>query len=134
MRCLPLAIVKLFYARRNPDSTQKKQILAASATIADIMVEHLKYDIKGMPFALEVVLLFTALVGDRVCCLDYHSVMLNLVTILLVDGICLSLLLVSLSLMHYRADNQPHSSYSAATCLSACEGLGRHFQGLQTLH
>jgi E3 ubiquitin-protein ligase HUWE1 len=63
------AIVKLFYARRNPDTTQKKQILSASATIADIMVEHLKYEVEG----------------DRVCCLDYHSVMLGLVTILVVD-------------------------------------------------
>ncbi|KAG1732222.1 uncharacterized protein EDB91DRAFT_677858 [Suillus paluster] len=63
------AIVKLFYARRNPDATQKKQILSASATIAEIMVEHLKYEVEG----------------DRVCCLDYHSVMLGLVTILVVD-------------------------------------------------
>ncbi|KAG1839040.1 hypothetical protein DFJ58DRAFT_860626 [Suillus subalutaceus] len=63
------AIVKLFYARRNPDTTQKKQILSASATIAEIMVEHLKYEVEG----------------DRVCCLDYHSVMLGLVTILVVD-------------------------------------------------
>lgn len=63
------AIVKLFYARRNPDATQKKQILSASATIAEIMVEHLKYEVEG----------------DQVCCLDYHSVMLGLVTILVVD-------------------------------------------------
>lgn len=63
------AIVKLFYARRNPDATQKKQILSASATVAEIMVEHLEYEIEG----------------DRVCCLDYHSVMLGLVTILVVD-------------------------------------------------
>lgn len=63
------AIVKLFYARRNPDATQKKQILSASTTIAEIMVGHLKYEVEG----------------DRVCCLDYHSVMLGLVTILVVD-------------------------------------------------
>jgi E3 ubiquitin-protein ligase HUWE1 len=45
---IPSAIVKLFYARRNPDTTQKKQILSASATIADIMVEHLKYEVEGI--------------------------------------------------------------------------------------
>jgi len=51
------------------------------------MVEHLKYDITGMPFIFQKLFLFSLLfVGDRVCCLDYHSVMLGLVTILLVDG------------------------------------------------
>jgi E3 ubiquitin-protein ligase HUWE1 len=43
-----LAIVKLFYARRNPDATQKKQILSASTTIAEIMVGHLEYEVEGM--------------------------------------------------------------------------------------
>lgn len=41
------AIVKLFYARRNPDSTQKKQILGASDVIASIMISHLKEEITG---------------------------------------------------------------------------------------
>ncbi|KAF9241543.1 hypothetical protein BU15DRAFT_87134 [Melanogaster broomeanus] len=41
------AIVKLFYARRNPDPVQKKQILSASDVIAGIMLDHLKADITG---------------------------------------------------------------------------------------
>jgi E3 ubiquitin-protein ligase HUWE1 len=85
--CIPLAIVKLFYARRNPDATQKKQILSASTTIAEIMVGHLKYEVEGINVPSKVDYLLTVtFVGDRVCCLDYHSVMLGLVTILVVDG------------------------------------------------
>lgn len=95
--CILSAIVKLFYARRNPDATQKKQILSASATIADIMVEHLKYEVEGINVPQKVDCLLTVtFVGDRVCCLDYHSVMLGLATILVVDGMY-SLLLLSYS-------------------------------------
>ncbi|KAH7888738.1 hypothetical protein F5I97DRAFT_2004510, partial [Phlebopus sp. FC_14] len=63
------AIVKLFYARRNPDPVQKKQILAAGDVIAGIMTTHLKQEIPG----------------KRIFCLDYYSVMLGLMTVLLVD-------------------------------------------------
>lgn len=42
-----LAIVKLFYARRNPDAAQKKQILSAADVIASVMLGHLKQDISG---------------------------------------------------------------------------------------
>ena len=42
-----IAIVKLFYARRNPDPVQKKQILSASDVIASIMINHLKAEIVG---------------------------------------------------------------------------------------
>ncbi|KAH7909328.1 hypothetical protein BJ138DRAFT_1181114 [Hygrophoropsis aurantiaca] len=64
------SIVKLFYARRNPDPTQKKQILASSSVVAHVILDHLKQEVKG----------------DRIHCLDYHSVMLSLLTILLVDA------------------------------------------------
>ncbi|EGN99872.1 hypothetical protein SERLA73DRAFT_88605 [Serpula lacrymans var. lacrymans S7.3] len=63
------AVVKLFYARRNPDPTQKKQILTSSAVIAEIMLGHLKQEVSG----------------DQVHCFAYHSIMLGLITILLVD-------------------------------------------------
>ncbi|KIJ18752.1 hypothetical protein PAXINDRAFT_167299 [Paxillus involutus ATCC 200175] len=63
------AIVKLFYARRNPDPVQKKQILSASDVIAGIMLDHLRAEITG----------------DKIHCLDYYSVLLSLMTVLLVD-------------------------------------------------
>ncbi|KAF9227402.1 hypothetical protein BS17DRAFT_727628 [Gyrodon lividus] len=63
------AIVKLFYARRNPDPVQKKQILSASDVIAGIMLDHLKAEITG----------------DKIHRLDYYSVLLGLMTVLLVD-------------------------------------------------
>ncbi|KIJ61312.1 hypothetical protein HYDPIDRAFT_31398 [Hydnomerulius pinastri MD-312] len=63
------AIVKLFYARRNPDPVQKKQILSASDVLAGVMLDHLK----------------TEITGDKMLCLDYYSVMLGLMTVLLVD-------------------------------------------------
>ncbi|KAG8213892.1 hypothetical protein J3R82DRAFT_10637 [Butyriboletus roseoflavus] len=63
------SIVKLFYARRNPDPVQKKQILSASDVIANIMINHLKAEIAG----------------DSRYRLDYYSVMLGLMTVLLVD-------------------------------------------------
>ncbi|KAG6336038.1 hypothetical protein ID866_3054 [Astraeus odoratus] len=63
------AIVKLFYARRNPDTAQKKQILSTADVVAGIMIDHLKQG-------------FT---GETLRCLDYYSVMLGLMTILLVD-------------------------------------------------
>ncbi|KAG9316564.1 hypothetical protein JVU11DRAFT_2615 [Chiua virens] len=63
------SIVKLFYARRNPDPTQKKQILCASDVIAGIMMGHLKAEI----------------IGDKLYRLDYYSVMLGLLTVLFVD-------------------------------------------------
>lgn len=34
-------MVKMFYARRNPDSLQKKQIKESSALVAQIMLKHL---------------------------------------------------------------------------------------------
>ncbi|KAH7927155.1 hypothetical protein BV22DRAFT_1193856 [Leucogyrophana mollusca] len=64
------SIVKLFYARRNPDPTQKKQILASSSVIANVILEHMKQEVNG----------------DKLHCLDYYSVMLGLLTILLVDA------------------------------------------------
>jgi E3 ubiquitin-protein ligase HUWE1 len=36
----PEAIVKLFHARRNPDSAQRKQIMSSSSVIADLMLKH----------------------------------------------------------------------------------------------
>ncbi|KAF8135467.1 hypothetical protein EV363DRAFT_1395968 [Boletus edulis] len=63
------AIVKLFYARRNPDLVQKKQILSASDVIASIMINHLKAEISG----------------DKLYRLDYYSVLIGLMTVLLVD-------------------------------------------------
>lgn len=63
------AIVKLFYARRNPDSAQKKQILSAADIVAGIMIGHIKQE----------------LTDDTLRCLDYYSVMLGVMTSLLVD-------------------------------------------------
>ncbi|KAL4078441.1 hypothetical protein V8B97DRAFT_1881842 [Scleroderma yunnanense] len=63
------AIVKLFYARRNPDTVQKKQILSAADVIASVMLGHLKQDIVGEPLQR----------------LDYFSVVLGLMSVLLVD-------------------------------------------------
>ncbi|KAG6372318.1 hypothetical protein JVT61DRAFT_7758 [Boletus reticuloceps] len=63
------SIVKLFYARRNPDLVQKKQILSASDVIASIMINHLKAEISG----------------DKLYRLDYYSVLIGLMTVLLVD-------------------------------------------------
>lgn len=34
-------MVKMFYARRNPDSSQKKQIKESSTLVAQIMLKHL---------------------------------------------------------------------------------------------
>ncbi|KAI6134471.1 hypothetical protein EV401DRAFT_2052880 [Pisolithus croceorrhizus] len=63
------AIVKLFYARRNPDTAQKKQILSAADVVAGIMIGHITQE-----FA-----------DDTLRCLDYYSVMLGVMTSLLVD-------------------------------------------------
>ncbi|EIW82911.1 hypothetical protein CONPUDRAFT_151972 [Coniophora puteana RWD-64-598 SS2] len=63
------SIAKMFYARRNPDPVQKKQILNASSVVANIMVEHLRQEVPG----------------NNIQRYDYYSVMLGLVTILLVD-------------------------------------------------
>ncbi|KAI6157744.1 hypothetical protein BKA82DRAFT_130841 [Pisolithus tinctorius] len=63
------AIVKLFYARRNPDMAQKKQILSAADVVAGIMIGHVKQE----------------LTNDTLRCLDYYNVMLGMMTSLLVD-------------------------------------------------
>ena len=47
LRCC-LAIVKMFYARRNPDQTQKKQIMESSSVIAEIMLKHIAQDSLGV--------------------------------------------------------------------------------------
>lgn len=36
------AIVKMFHARRNPEATQKKQILDSASIIANILLKHLQ--------------------------------------------------------------------------------------------
>ncbi|KAI6046227.1 hypothetical protein EDC04DRAFT_2888377 [Pisolithus marmoratus] len=63
------AIVKLFYARRNPDIAQKKQILSAADVVAGIMISHLKQE----------------LTNDTLRSFDYYSVMLGMMASLLVD-------------------------------------------------
>ncbi|KAF7361866.1 hypothetical protein MVEN_00531100 [Mycena venus] len=63
------AMVKMFHARRNPDAAQKKQITESSSVIAEILVQHLNlkdFDDKPSVFA-------------------YHTIMLGLLTILLVE-------------------------------------------------
>jgi E3 ubiquitin-protein ligase HUWE1 len=45
------AIVKLFHARRNPDTAQRKQIMSSSTAIADIMLKHISQKNFGEPFA-----------------------------------------------------------------------------------
>jgi E3 ubiquitin-protein ligase HUWE1 len=42
------AIVKMFYARRNPDHSQKKQIMDSAAVMADVMLKHLKQELPSM--------------------------------------------------------------------------------------
>jgi len=44
------AMVKMFHARRNPDPNQKKQITAASETVANIMLRHLSLNNFGMQY------------------------------------------------------------------------------------
>ncbi|KAJ7647304.1 hypothetical protein FB45DRAFT_975025 [Roridomyces roridus] len=63
------AMVKMFHARRNPDAAQKKQITESSSVIAEIMVKHLSLtDFK-----------------DKASVYSYHTIMLGLITILLID-------------------------------------------------
>ena len=38
----PIAIVKLFSTRRNPDATQKQQILESASTVANVLLKHLE--------------------------------------------------------------------------------------------
>ncbi|KAJ7770214.1 hypothetical protein DFH07DRAFT_269298 [Mycena maculata] len=63
------AMVKMFHARRNPDAAQKKQITESSSVIAEIMVKHLTLTD------------FT----DKPSVFAYHTIMLGLITILLID-------------------------------------------------
>ncbi|KAF8070121.1 hypothetical protein FPV67DRAFT_1579109 [Lyophyllum atratum] len=63
------AMVKMFHARRNPEPTQKKQIMESSAIVADVIVKHL--EVKGFE--------------DVPSLYAYYSVMLGLATVLLVD-------------------------------------------------
>ncbi|KAF5386145.1 hypothetical protein D9615_002574 [Tricholomella constricta] len=63
------AMVKMFHARRNPEPTQKKQIAESSGIVANLMVKHLEVkDFDDVPSLYA-----------------YHSVMLGLYTVLLVD-------------------------------------------------
>ncbi|KAF8658329.1 hypothetical protein AX16_002096 [Volvariella volvacea WC 439] len=62
------AMVKMFNARRSLDASQRKQIAETSGVFAEIMVQHLKFDINN------VAPLYT-----------YYSVMLGFFTLLLVD-------------------------------------------------
>ncbi|CAK5281578.1 unnamed protein product, partial [Mycena citricolor] len=64
-----LAMVKMFHSRRNPDATQKKQINESSATIAEIIIQHLSVRGIANPSSL----------------FAYYTLMLGLVTILLID-------------------------------------------------
>jgi E3 ubiquitin-protein ligase HUWE1 len=66
------AIVKLFYARRNPDSAQRKQIMDSATVIASVMLKH----ISPKPFDDE---------GDILSSFACQTVMLGTITILLVD-------------------------------------------------
>ncbi|KAJ7462340.1 hypothetical protein B0H11DRAFT_2175426 [Mycena galericulata] len=63
------AMVKMFHARRNPDPAQKKQITESSSVIAEIMVKHLH--LKDF--------------SDKPSVFAYHTIMLGLITILLID-------------------------------------------------
>ncbi|KAF9531661.1 hypothetical protein CPB83DRAFT_79933 [Crepidotus variabilis] len=63
------AMVKMFHARRNPDSVQKKQILESSKIVAQIMVDHL--DLQDFK--------------DRGSLFNYYSAMLELFVLLLID-------------------------------------------------
>lgn len=83
---LPLAIVKLFYARNNPDAAEKKQVLSAADVIGGIMIKHLKQDMMGGLDAYYRMYYLTPSVGETSHGLDYFSVMLGLMTVLLVDG------------------------------------------------
>jgi E3 ubiquitin-protein ligase HUWE1 len=38
----------MFYARRNPDHSQKKQIMDSAAVMADVMLKHLKQEVPSM--------------------------------------------------------------------------------------
>ncbi|KAK7057165.1 hypothetical protein R3P38DRAFT_3252330 [Favolaschia claudopus] len=63
------AMVKMFHARRNPDAAQKKQITDSSSVIAEILVQHL-----NVPDF-----------NDKASVFAYHTIMLGLLTILLID-------------------------------------------------
>lgn len=67
---------------------QKKQILSASDVIASIMINHLKVEIIGEE-SIQVMVAkesLQAIPGDKLHRLDYYSVMIGLMTVLLVDG------------------------------------------------
>lgn len=40
-------MVKMFYARRNPDPAEKKQIMDSSSVVADIMLKHISQECFG---------------------------------------------------------------------------------------
>ncbi|KAF9566753.1 hypothetical protein CPC08DRAFT_814629 [Agrocybe pediades] len=63
------AMVKMFHARRNPDSVQKRQIAESSKVVAEIMLEHLT--VKDF--------------GNKASLYNYYSVIFALFTLLLAD-------------------------------------------------
>jgi len=82
-----IAIAKMFYMRRTPDASQRKQIFDIADTVADVMLKHLTATISGK-------LLLTSSEttpnflqgGDKLSHYACQSVMLGLATLLLVDG------------------------------------------------
>ncbi|KAH0589501.1 hypothetical protein H2248_005243 [Termitomyces sp. 'cryptogamus'] len=80
-----LAMVKMFYARRNPEFAQRKQVTETSATLADLMVKHLH--VKGF--------------DDIPSSFVYYSVVLGVYSALLVDERTTSEILNTIELLAF---------------------------------
>jgi hypothetical protein len=120
------AIVKMFYARRNPDSAQKKQIMESSSVIADIMLKHLRQELSGAYaryhcFRGDLLIDFLA---DPVATYTYYTVMLGLITVLLVNGLLIVLHLPCIELnerhFDFRSEFTEYPSHRAAGSILPC--------------
>jgi hypothetical protein len=120
------AIVKMFYARRNPDTAQKKQIMESSSVIAEIMLKHLRQELSGAYarcrcFRGDFLIEFLA---DPVATYTYYTMMLGLITVLLVNGLLIVLHLPYLELneryFDFRSEFTEYPSHRAASSILSC--------------
>jgi hypothetical protein len=85
------AIVKTCHARRNVDSTHKKQVLDTTKLISDIMMKHLEFkeadiaDISSSKKSAETV-------GNVSLYLTYYTIIFGLFSTLLTDGMSKSMI------------------------------------------